>query len=407
MKNENLLHTPEGVRDIYDAECARKVKLQDRLSKIFSQYGYRRIQTPTFEFFDIFNGERGTVTSREMYKFFDREGNTLVLRPDMTPSVARAVAKYYKDEKTPLRFCYAGNVFVNHFSYQGRMKESTQMGGELIGDDSAAADAEQIVLAIELLKEAGLDQFVVDIGHAGFLRVVMEQAGLDEESEELLKSLIENKNYFGIESLIEEKKISEDLKNILMEMPNLSGSYEILENVKKLTGNQKALAIIDRLKQIYECVSAYGLGQYITFDLGMPTGYDYYTGVIFRGYTYGTGDAIVKGGRYDNLIGQFGKDAPSVGFVVVIDQLMAALDRQKVRIDLNEPSILLLYQAQDYQKAITEATKLRKENMSVTLMERDPLLSEDDYRNFCHRFFISTLMEIQEGEICRQEVDVK
>ena len=165
-----LLHTPEGVRDIYGIECARKVRLQDMLSQVFGQYGYHRIQTPAFEFFDIFNGERGTVKSREMYKFFDREGNTLVLRPDITPSIARAVAKYYGDEKIPLRFCYMGNVFINNSSYQGLMKESTQMGAELIGSDSPQADGEMIALSIELLKKSGLDKFVLDIGHAGFFR---------------------------------------------------------------------------------------------------------------------------------------------------------------------------------------------------------------------------------------------
>ena len=93
IMKQSLLHTPEGVRDIYNSECAKKLVLQDNLHKLLKKYGYHAIETPTFEFFDIFGKEIGTTPSKDLYKFFDREGNTLVLRPDITPSVARCVAK--------------------------------------------------------------------------------------------------------------------------------------------------------------------------------------------------------------------------------------------------------------------------------------------------------------------------
>lgn len=400
-----LLHTPEGVRDIYGIECARKVRLQDMLSQVFGQYGYHRIQTPAFEFFDIFNGERGTVKSREMYKFFDREGNTLVLRPDITPSIARAVAKYYGDEKIPLRFCYMGNVFINNSSYQGLMKESTQMGAELIGSDSPQADGEMIALSIELLKKSGLDKFVLDIGHAGFFRALMEEAGLDQESEDLLKTLIENKNFFGIENLIEEKKISRELYTILMELPNLSGSWEILDHARQLTGNSKALAVLDRLASVYQVICAYGYEDYVTFDLGMLTTYDYYTGIIFRGYTYGTGDALVKGGRYDHLVGQFGKDSPAVGFALVIDQLMAALSRQNIRIPLDHDAVLILYDEESFAAAVKEAKALRSQGVLTTLMKKDNGLPEDSYERYCRQNLIQRKIDMTRGGCQKQEVD--
>ncbi|HIS47606.1 MAG TPA: ATP phosphoribosyltransferase regulatory subunit [Candidatus Scybalocola faecigallinarum] len=400
-----LLHTPEGVRDIYGIECARKVRLQDMLSQVFGQYGYHRIQTPAFEFFDIFNGERGTVKSREMYKFFDREGNTLVLRPDITPSIARAVAKYYGDEKIPLRFCYMGNVFINNSSYQGLMKESTQMGAELIGSDSPQADGEMIALSIELLKKSGLDKFVLDIGHAGFFRALMEEAGLDQENEDLLKTLIENKNFFGIENLIEEKKISRELYTILMELPNLSGSWEILDHARQLTGNSKALAVLDRLAKVYQVICAYGYEDYVTFDLGMLTTYDYYTGIIFRGYTYGTGDALVKGGRYDHLVGQFGKDSPAVGFALVIDQLMAALSRQKIRIPLDHDAVLILYDEESFAAAVKEAKALRSRGVLTTLMKKDNGLPEDSYERYCRQNLIQRKIDMTRGGCQKQEVD--
>ena len=139
---DKILHTPAGVRDIYNKECRRKLKVQETLHHVLELYCYQDIQTPTFEFFDIFNREKGTVASKEMYKFFDRDNNTLVLRPDMTPSIARCVAKYFKEEKHPVRLSYVGNTFINNSSYQGKLKETTQLGAELIGDDTSAADEE-------------------------------------------------------------------------------------------------------------------------------------------------------------------------------------------------------------------------------------------------------------------------
>lgn len=393
-----LLHTPEGVRDIYGAECARKLKLQDALSMTLASYGYHAIQTPAFEFFDVFNGERGTLTSREMYKFFDREGNTLVLRPDITPSIARAVAKYYADEKIPLRFSYIGNVFMNNSSYQGLMKESTQMGAELIGDDSAAADGELIALAIELLLKSGLRKFVLDIGHTGFFKALIEEAGLDEASEMKLRTLIENKNFFGLENLIEERRMGRELRGILMALPQLSGQVQIFENVRALTGNAKALAVVDRLECIYEVLCAYGYEKYVTFDLGMLTTYDYYTGVIFRGYTYGTGDALVKGGRYDHLVGQFGKDAAAVGFALVVDQLMIALSRQDIEIPLNDTSAMVLYEPDVLKAAVDRARALRAGGVFVTLMPRQTQMSVEDYKVYCRSHQLGQLLYLSSDD---------
>ncbi len=146
---KQLIHTPEGVRDIYAAECRQKLKVQKKILHTLYAYGYQHMETPSFEFFDIFNEERGSVSSREMFKFFDRENNTLVLKPDMTPAIARCVAKYFSEETMPVRLCYLERTFTNNSSYQGRLKESTQTGAEMIGDDSSDADAEMIAMVID------------------------------------------------------------------------------------------------------------------------------------------------------------------------------------------------------------------------------------------------------------------
>ena len=119
-----LLHTPEGVRDVYGKECAVKLTIENSINKVFNIYGYHNIQTPTFEFFDIFSKERGSVASKNLYKFFDREGNTLVLRPDVTPSIARLVAKYYMDVKVPVKLCYNANTYINNSELKNFWRKS-------------------------------------------------------------------------------------------------------------------------------------------------------------------------------------------------------------------------------------------------------------------------------------------
>ena len=242
MRRE-LLHTPEGVRDIYNGECDKKQRIEQELHQTFLSFGYHTIQTPTFEFFDVFNREIGTIPSKDLYKFFDREGNTLVLRPDMTPSIARAAAMYFGEETMPIRLCYAGNIFINNNSYQGRLKESTQLGAELIGDDSIEADAEILAMAVECLKKAGLEKFQISIGHAGFLKGLMEEAGLNEEQEEELRELISNKNFFGVEEFIGTLEIAEDLKELFSKGYILEDSENMTENqiVTRMTENQFAM----------------------------------------------------------------------------------------------------------------------------------------------------------------------
>jgi ATP phosphoribosyltransferase regulatory subunit len=395
---ENLLHTPEGVRDIYNEECSRKNVLSGKLSRILKLYGYMDIQTPTFEFFEIFNRERGTVPAKNMYKFIDRDGSTLVLRPDITPSIARAVAKYYKEENIPLRFSYCGNTFINNSSLQGKMKETTQLGAELIGDRSIEGDAEVIALAIHLLLESGLKDFQLDIGHVGFFQALVREAGMDEETIAQLRILIESKNYFGVEAVLEQMALPKATADILMKLPELFGSYDVIDQAKAMTDNADALEALNALEKLYQMICQYGFEKYITIDLGMLSEYDYYTGTIFRGYTYGTGDAVVKGGRYDHLIGQFGKDAASVGFAVVVDELMLALARQNIEIPAGDSVSMVLYEPEYRSQAIRTANSLRAINRAVCMMRREQDKTLDDYKDYCQRYHMESVLYVNDTD---------
>ena len=380
--NQRLLHTPDGVRDIYSLECEKKNVLEQRLHQRLKTYGYHDIQTPSFEYFDVFSQEVGTIPSRELFKFFDREGDTLVLRPDFTPSIARSAAKYYMDETRPIRMCYMGNTFVNNSSYQGRLKESTQLGAELLGDASPEADAEMIAMVIELLLDAGLKEFQVSIGQIDFFKGFLLAAGLDEEQEFTLRELISNKNNFGIEEFLDDIRMPKTCREAFIRMPQLFGNAEVLKEARRLADNSRSIGAIERLEAVYHALRLYDLTDYISFDLGLVSKYKYYTGVIFQAYTYGTGEPIVKGGRYDNLLARFGKDFAATGFAVVIDQLMSALSRQKIAIPVEADGRLVLYDASSRDAAIHLAVSMRKDGRPVELVRKTAGETAEDYRDF-------------------------
>lgn len=391
MKNQ-LLHTPEGVRDIYNEECEKKLELQDRLHKALKRHGYHSIQTPTFEFFDIFGKEVGTIPSSELYKFFDREGNTLVLRPDITPSIARSAAKYFMDEYMPIRLSYMGNTFINNHSYQGRLKESTQLGAELIGDDTVDADAEMIAMAIDALKSSGLKDFQISVGHVEFFRGLMEAAGLSEEQEEVIRELIANKNFFGVEEEISDCSMNQNLKELFGMLGTIYDNASSFEEAKTYAADYpRVYKAIRRLEDLDAVLKVYDVDKYVTYEFGMLSSYHYYTGVIFAGYTYGSGEPIVKGGRYDKLLTYFGKDAASIGFAIVVDQLMAAISRQKIEITVKHDNQLIVYKPEYRREAVKKAIALRAKDCNVELIAWAMDKSKADYEAYALRNQIAEL----------------
>ncbi len=357
---DKLLHTPEGVRDIYGNEYRAKLFVEEQLMAKMKLYGFESIETPTFEYFDIFSEERGSVSAKDMYKFFDREGNTLVLRPDITPSIARCIAKYYRDCTEPVRLSYRGQTFINSNEYQGKPKEFTQIGAELVSDASVEADAEMIALTVECMQAAGLKEFQIEIGEVGFFKAIVREAGLEEDDIDEMRALINDKNSFGLEDLMRRYDIDERLSKIIVNLPTLFGPPEKLKDFKALTDNADAIASIERLEKIYNLLKLYGYERYISFDLGMLSKYRYYTGIIFNAYTYGTGDAIISGGRYDNLIGQFSKPAPAIGMAVIVDRMMAALMRQDIVPAVDEQIAEFTADEATYADELKKAIEARK-----------------------------------------------
>lgn len=394
---QELLHTPEGVRDIYQQECARKQALQQRLLKVLHMFGYHDIQTPTFEFFDVFRKEIGTIPSKELYKFFDKEGNTLVLRPDMTPQIARFAATILNEDDFPARLSYVGNTFINHNSYRGRLKEQTQLGVELLGMEEVEADAEMLAMVVECVKKAGLEEFQITVGNANFFHSMIADANLDSEKEQRLRELVSNRNYFGVDELLTECEVRKSTREAFSVLSDLVGGVEILDEAKRIAPNEKAHAAVTRLEQLYQLLEYYKVDKYISFDLSMSGLYGYYTGIVFRAYTFGSGDAIVKGGRYNHLLEKFGREMPAIGFAVSVDELMNALSRQKITLNHGRKNTLIIYDADRQREAITLVKEFHNKEKHTELIKKDPNKTIQYYMEYGHKKMASSMLYLQDN----------
>ena len=367
-RSQDLLHTPEGVRDCYGKENAAKQKTIEKIAGQIHLYGYEDLQTPSFEYFDVFSNEIGTTSSRELYKFFDKEGDTLVLRPDFTPSVARCAAKYFMDAKQPLRFCYQGSAFSNTSNLQGKLKETTQMGAELMNDGSAQADGEMIAMLIESLLAAGLEEFQISVGNVEYFKGICEYLKMAPEVEMTLRDEISGKNYFAAEDLLKSEGYKRADRDLFLRIRDFMETAEDLAEAARTAPNERTCAAVKRLIDVWDVVDAYGLSKYVSFDLSLLSKYHYYTGIIFKGYTYGTGEPIASGGRYDQLLSYFGKKAPAIGCMISIDPLMEAMRRQHL-IDVEEPEIQkIYYNDTNYRDALKTARMSRMAGFRTVLL---------------------------------------
>ena len=249
------------------------------------------------------------------------------------------------------------------------------MGAELINDDSVEADAEMLSLVIEAVKSTGLKDFQLCIGHSDFFKGLCEEAGLEPETEETLREYISGKNYFAAENLLKSEKIEEVYVTALLKVADMFGDIASLKAFKDTIHNEKSLQAVERLEKLYEVLKLYDVEKYVSFDLGMLSQYHYYSGIIFKAYTYGIGDAIVKGGRYNHLLKHFGKNAPAIGFVIVIDDMQEALNRQKVVWNLPNQKQVITYRPENYPQQLAACLALRKQGLMVELIpENNPTI---------------------------------
>lgn len=361
------IYTPDGVQDILYEECFLKRNMEQKLRTLFKSSGYGEIETPTIEFYDVFASDEGVMPQENMFKFFDQQGRILVLRPDITVPVARITATKCREAAYPLRFSYIGNVFRYNDYGGGKQNEFTQAGIEVLGISTPESDAEVISLAINALKATGLENFQIDIGQVEFFNGLMEETGLTNEDAAQVRRLIDRKDYVGLEEFLNRCDIREDLKKLIFDLPGLFGSADIIEKVGILNLNKRSRGALENIRQVLNILEDYGLMQYVSVDLGMLRGLDYDTGIIFRGFTYGVGFPILTGGRYDRLVGEFGKDCPATGFSLGINLVMMALQRQKSNIEKPGTDSIVCYNGKGRKVAFELCEELRRQGLVVEL----------------------------------------
>lgn len=316
------LHTPNGVNDVLPQECAKKKEIEATIWTVFTSFGYKEVEVPSFEYYDCYSGERGQITQEKLYKFFDEQGRILALRPDFTTSIARMAATKASDAISPARYMYNGSVFRAEHTEGVRNREITQSGIELIGSYSPKADAEVIAAAMEAITALGIEEFSMEIGQVGFFNGLVEQLGLDEDTTEKLRESIDSKNSPSIKSIVKDLDIAEDIKQLMIDLPYLFGGADVICRADVEGLNPTSKAALENLREIYELLTLYGFEHYISLDLGMLQSIDYYTGSIFKCYTHGVGFPIAAGGRYDNLMGVFGTQKGAVGCAIGVNRIM-------------------------------------------------------------------------------------
>ncbi len=318
MKNYAKI-TPEGTKDLLFEECLANRTVSAMLSSVFADRGFHEVLTPGLEFYDLFAEEISGIPMEYMFKMSDAKGRLMVMRPDSTLPIARMAATRLQNAEKPLRFYYNQRVYRNNLGLTGRSNEVMQAGIELIGAKGMRADLEVITTAVEALSKCVPD-FRIEIGHAGFFRALANRLPISAGRREKIRFYIESKNYSALNSTLD-KLEQTPYVNIIRQLPRLFGGIEVLEKACTLCDDQEALQTLDYIREIYRHLSRFGLGDRLMIDLGLVQRNDYYSSIVFSGYVLGSGEPVLIGGRYDNLLDSFEAPAPAIGFGINVDAL--------------------------------------------------------------------------------------
>jgi ATP phosphoribosyltransferase regulatory subunit len=362
MSKPKVFEKPTGVKDYLPEAVAKLRSIEFRVLGCMERWGYSQIVTPTLEFYDTV-GAASSTSDNKLFKLLDQNGRTLVLRSDITAPIARVVASLLKTEPLPVRLSYHANVFRTFEEEAGRESEFYQTGVELVGDPSSEADAEVIALAIASLQAAGVQRFKIALGHVGFLNGLFNETleGRDEEQTALKERLL-NRDYVGYRKLIRDFALEDTKRAELESILRLRGGDEICEQARSVTRDPQAQRSLTHLCEIWDVLKAYGVSEHVVIDLTMIGNFSYYTGMTFEGYAADHGFPVCSGGRYDNLLAQFGRPAPATGFALKTNRIMEVAGGE-----IERPyKVLILYDANHREEAFRCAKEMRgREGLKV------------------------------------------
>ena len=318
---------PVGMSTILP-DAARRIRhLEQTLLAVLARGGYEEIILPMFEYLDVLAPGLESELLEKCYQLVDRTtGRLMLLRPDATAQIARTVAMGMMGARLPLRLCYRTSVFRYEREHTGRDREIFQVGAELIGVDGVAGDAEVLMLLLECLNQVGLSSFKVAVGHVGFFKALLVRSGLSLEGQKRVEQAAARKDMPLLEELLTRDGVSRSAGRVILEVLELCGGSEVLARGRKLVGRDRTLLKpLDRLAQVYERLVPPGQ-QAVLIDLGEFRGFEYYDGIVFDVFAPGIGAELGGGGRYDHLLGRFGRTAASTGFGLDVDRVFRAID---------------------------------------------------------------------------------
>lgn len=368
--------TPDGTKDLLFGECEQRSQVTKTLKDLFTAQGYRRVMTPALEFYDVFGKSAAKYLPKEsMYKLTDHKGRLMVLCPDCTVPVARLTATRLKGMPMPLRLFYNHNIYRMFSELKGKSTEINQVGIELIGGEKLRSDLEVVELAARCLSTIGNGKYRLELCDIGYFKAIMNSLDVDEDTKEEIRYQIEQKNYASLTDMLEKYKDSKAAQ-ALLKLPRLFGGAEVFEKAYELFDENGAKESLDYLKGIYEYLQALGLGDRVIIDLGLVNLAEYYTGIIFRGYFHGIGEQVLSGGRYDQLLHDFGVEECSVGFGINVD-----LASQKVKtVEENIPEVLVFAPDTKFlAKAVHHRRELEDQGMLTENCVFDTMEEAFDY----------------------------
>jgi ATP phosphoribosyltransferase regulatory subunit len=314
MPRLSITATPPGALDLTGAALRRRRALQRAMLGVLEAARYEELSPPTFEYENVFRRAGGAEVAEKLVRFVDLDGRILALRYDFTSSIARMAATTFADAPRPLRLSYAGPVYRQEPERGGRARETLQVGAELLGEAPLAGDVEIVRLTIALMRSAGISDFQLNVGHVGVLAGGL--ATLDESARADVRRWIDRKDRGSLERALGGAPPE---ARALLELPFVIGRRDSLERIARAApaaardGLASLLALDDALSPAER--------EHLVYDLGEVRGLDYYTGVHFELFAAGAGRAVGAGGRYDELMGRFGRPMPAVGVSIDLDAL--------------------------------------------------------------------------------------
>jgi ATP phosphoribosyltransferase regulatory subunit len=378
-----MFEKPLGMRDTLPELYEKKDRVRSDIAETMKLWGYQFIETPALEYYETV-GEASAIDDAQLFKLLDKEGHTLVLRPEMTTPIARVAASKLLKEDIPIRLAYSANVFRAQEREGGRPAEFEQIGVEYINDSTISCDGEVIALLISSLKKAGLDQFQVSVGHVGFAQeLFMQILGTNGRTTTLRKFLYE-KNYVGYRESVQSFDLSMIDKQRLLKLLQLRGGEEVLAKAHSITENDKGKQAILELQELWRVIKDYGFEEYVKFDLSIVSHMSYYTGILFEVYAGNVGFPIGNGGRY-SLIEKFGKKATATGFALRLDRLLEALGGKTLENEMH----CIFFSQERRKEAFGLAQQFHSKGKKVVLQD---ITGVKDLDKFTKKFAGSTLL---------------